>query len=79
MTADELAHLFNTEFGLHDQWPRSYKVDGDTYANVCQRIFEYAIKTGPYREITIFIGPNNGIIFKNVELILTHERPKLDN
>ena len=72
MTADELRSKFNNEFGLGD-WPEKYEVDAETYANVCQWIFRHkAIELLPTSRITVVdisLGPNHGILFKNVELI----------
>lgn len=83
MTTDELRRKFNSKFGL-DEWPNSYEVDAETYANVCQSIFkykvEYGIDTFPVtyntvdgikgHYINLGLGPNNGIMFKDIELIL---------
>jgi ribosomal protein L37AE/L43A len=72
MKAEELLGIFNTKFGL-DGWPKSYEVDAETYGNVCQFIFEYsANKSNSSDEGVIWtevaLGPNDGIMFKNVEL-----------
>lgn len=77
MTTQQLREKFNNEFGLNE-WPLIYEVDHETYANVCQSIFEYenllvTLIDKHLREIEIIkiaIGPNNGIMFKNIELIL---------
>lgn len=74
MTAQELKNKLDNEFGFN-KWPDTYEVDADTYANCCQfafdnpRIFQ---GYGPnYVSITIALGRlHNGIMFKNVELIL---------
>ncbi len=75
MTTQELRKYFNDTFGLED-WPKSFEVDKQTYANCCQEIFNWhvehgnmAIDTRGYQFIRITLGPNNGILFKNVELI----------
>ena len=70
MTSNELRSAFNETYGL-GEWPKSVIVDHETYANVCQDVFNYKIEgdnTKLYAEIDL--GPNNGIMFKNVELIL---------
>jgi len=74
MTANELIQFFNDRFIL-GEWPDKYEVDCLTYANVCQAVFEhesteliYFSKKGSQVKITL--GPNHGIMFKNVELIL---------
>ena len=83
MTTSELRRLFNNEFGLQE-WPLTYEVDHETYANVCQSIFEHqtesnslywsSIEDGEKKPdihvIGVSIGLANGIMFKNVELIL---------
>lgn len=80
MTANELRIKFNNEFGL-GEWPKSYEVDHETYANCCQDLFnwlynnyEYNVyhidKDQVFKSCEITIGPNNGLMFKNVELIL---------
>jgi hypothetical protein len=83
MTTDELHKLFNEEFGLNS-WPITYEVDHETYANVCQSIFIHNAKDAKLfwdnienrkaksdlKAISILIGEHNGIMFKNVELIL---------
>jgi hypothetical protein len=83
MTANELRDKFNKEFGLNE-WPKKYEVDADTYANICNFIISEYLKDKlqviinmqgyiPGKDIVvamILIGPNKGIMFKNVELIL---------
>jgi hypothetical protein len=73
MTFNELRRKFNNEFAL-GEWPTTYELDAKTYANVCQYIFDNKgetsfIEIGKDKLIEIAIGPNNGIMFKNVELI----------
>lgn len=81
MTAAELRRLFNNEFGL-GSWPKTYEVDHETYANVCQAFFSWAIKNENDELvwiedgkvlIKVALGPNFGIMFKNVELILAND------
>lgn len=67
MTANQLRDKFANEFAF-GQWPGQYHVDADTYANVCQEIFnQREIKFGVVR---IALGINRGVMFRNVELIL---------
>ena len=78
MTTPELIHKFYTSFGS-DPWPSTYEVDAETYANVCQTVFAYGARHQPIAEnecllIKIPIGPNMGILLKNVELILTNQK-----
>lgn len=79
MTVQELTKLFNQSFGdrLDKPWPKTYDVDHETYANVCQSLFEWKAERvfvnnikDDMKWIEISIGANNGIMFKNVELIL---------
>jgi hypothetical protein len=83
MTTEELRIKFNNEFGL-GKWPETYEVDTETYANICQSIFEHQAKTvnmywdviedgeqkPDIKTVAISLGRSNGIMFKNVELIL---------
>ena len=84
MTAEELRDHFNNNFNINE-WPSKYEVDHETYANVCQFMFEHKSKiSGMYWDtvengvqkantevIAIVIGTNNkGILFKGVELVL---------
>lgn len=81
MTFDELSHYFNEKFGL-DGWPKTFEVDYETYANVCQFTFTYNVNRGGlitsteyYNIIQIAIGPyRDGIMCKGVELILKDGR-----
>lgn len=79
MTANELIKKFNDEFRLNP-WPKIYEVDAETYGNCIQAIIEnkfgigdyYKLgnyELGLYKEFRIQCGPNNGIYFRNVELI----------
>lgn len=78
MNAEELRHKLEDEFGLNS-WPQQYKVDAETYAKVCQSIFSNSsIKSeGDIYDhirgivkVKIALGPHDGIMFKNIELIL---------
>lgn len=79
MTAQELRAKFNDTFGLN-AWPKTYNVDAETYANVCQLVFTNCPVRYQWDEdteaITISIGPHKGIMFKNVELLLVKEATK---
>ena len=71
MTTEELRIKFNNEFGL-GKWPKIYEVDAETYGNVCNDIINHLVyRYELYRDVTIQIGPNNGIMFKNAELVLS--------
>lgn len=79
MTAIELMRKFNTEFGMNE-WPVTYEVDADTYANCCQYVFSWSYEnnireifrhgSGDLAMVRIGIGEHKGLMFKNVELIL---------
>lgn len=73
MTAEQLRNHFNREFE-NKEWPTTYEVSPFTYADVCDYIFKnidsMMANDGNVFFIELAIGPNNGIIFKNVELIL---------
>lgn len=71
MTRDELYKVLNVTYGLAP-WPASIEVDADTYANVIQSYFDIFDVPGFKCEklIHICLGPSNGVMFKNVELIL---------
>ncbi len=74
MTAQDLMNQFNDEFGL-GEWPDTYNVDHETYANCCQFIFESLVnELGRYSSFNRYIISldikNNGLMLKNVELIL---------
>ena len=80
MTATELIRHLNEAYGISKPFPDHLEVDAETYANVCQHVFDshhYAAvdKTGK-KSIEIQIGNNNGILVKGVELILrsSHDR-----
>lgn len=78
MTAEELHSHFNRVYGMEYQWPKTYEVDAVTYGNCCQYIFNWANEhnfidsIGPdYKRLNIAMGKvANGLMFKNVELIL---------
>lgn len=68
MTTQELVQHLNTTFAFNP-WPKTYTVDADTYANVCHTIFNNSY----IHPVAVSIGPNGGIMFKNVELILNNK------
>lgn len=75
MNAHELMSYFNDNYGIDKPFPKEYYVDHETYANVCDFLFkrkrddEYERIKDIWR-ITISVGPNSGVYFKNVELRL---------
>lgn len=74
MTASELATELSDKFGM-SKWPDHYEVDAETYANVCQHVFDGLVVDGNFgtfkRVKGLSLGQNNGIMFKNVEIILS--------
>lgn len=73
MTATELRNHFSDTYGLNNEWPKTFDVDHETYANVCQFLFKYLAEYWP-GAVHVSIGPNYGVMFKNVELILVEKR-----
>jgi hypothetical protein len=73
MTTDELTGFLNKTFGAEKDWPKLLAVREDTYGCVCQTVFEklaFKYRQNPgQKSIEVRLGPNNGIMFKNVELI----------
>ena len=69
MTADKLRMEFNEKFALGN-WPEKVLVNAETYANVCQYIFDHIACRVDDEYYEIALGPNRGLMFKNVELIL---------
>ena len=73
---DELIQYFNNAYGPGKEWPKQFEVSPLLYANVCQATFNYLVEKEAVISheginlISIAIGPNNGIMFKNVELIM---------
>jgi hypothetical protein len=91
MTAAELKHYFNTEYGISKQWPATFEVDHETYANVCQEVFSREFESDVYlfwdntvngekkssfKFLSVAIGENKGIMFNFVELILKAKNEK---
>lgn len=71
MTAEELITHFNRVYGMSNPWPTTYEVDPITYAHCCQKIFDHIKPTKDVMGGTLIqLGPNKGLMFKNVELIL---------
>lgn len=72
MTAMQLSNKLCKEYDIHNphKWPRTYVVDYRTYANVCQNYFHYSHTIGEPRFVSVALGPNGGILFHSVELIM---------
>ena len=76
-TVEELRNYFNTAYGIEANWPDKFEVSPLLYARVCQATFDYLISKEAVmnikenvRVVSIAIGPNGGIWFKNVELVM---------
>lgn len=69
MTAEQLIEKFNNDFGINP-WPKTYGVDEATYASCCQYVFDMASEFMVNGATKISLGPSNGLLFKNVELIV---------
>jgi len=76
MKSHELLKIFNDSYALSKLWPKSFEVDAETYANCCNAVFDWtsksttAVQISQNQYIRVCIGPNKGLMFKNVELIL---------
>jgi hypothetical protein len=77
VTANDLRTYLNG-ISKSIEYPIILEVDAETYADVCQEIFNWHVGNhlvilvpGTGCELThLALGQNNGIMFKNVELIL---------
>jgi hypothetical protein len=76
MTTNELKEKFVRNYGFKHPWPPSYGVDADTYACVCQAIFDRQVILGTPSFVHVAVGPHGGIMFQSVELLLVrnHEQ-----
>ncbi len=84
MTVQELRKSLEDQYGLHTKWPDRLLVDADTYANVCDFVFNRAVENndpergvncnmrvgGYYIIDNLGLGPHRGIMFKDVEISL---------
>lgn len=83
-TPEDLIRYFNSTFEF-DKWPKEFKVSPSLYGKVCQYIFnindnelfwgvDWGVDSGKESSTiiakTILLGPNKGVMFKNVELII---------
>lgn len=71
MTPNQLSNQILIEHDTTKAWPRTWEVDCETYANVCQNYFDRLRVIGQPQFISLALGPNGGILFNSVELILT--------
>lgn len=66
---NEYGNLHGLEYSL----PNPIYVDHITFANICQELFNWLDKIrykDGNQEVIFILGPNNGIMFKGIELIL---------
>lgn len=73
MTAGELRNKMNTDYGV-GEWPKTLEVDPETYANACQAIFHSKEFMMDSLYIQVALGEHKGIMFRNVELLLTRTK-----
>ncbi len=84
---DELRQYFHNAYGMETEWPKTFEVSAELYGRACQFVFDQqdltkelywdVVKDGKPQEWLIMknisLGPNRGIMFKNVELIIKKE------
>ncbi len=70
MTTKELSDKFNDDYGHNSPWPKEYKIDLETYKNILLLVFNARLPFQVNGRVTILIGFNDGLMFKNVELLL---------
>lgn len=71
MTTQEFRIKLHSEFG-DKPYPATYPVDAATYGHICNSILKWnkeLCKDGIV--ITLDLGPNGGILYKGIELVLT--------
>jgi len=80
MTAQELRHKLYTEYTAN-AFPKTLEVDKETYDNALDAILQNRLQDEWLESgfIVIYIGPNKGIMFKGVELILKNSEIKNDS
>ena len=81
MTAEELIEKFNSSFGMRE-WPKAFLVDMETYGNCCQFVFNRLNEATDYLGQSFYylaLGPNKGLMFKNVELIIKKASSETQN
>jgi hypothetical protein len=74
MTPIQLSNQILVEHDNTKVWPRTWEVDHETYANVCQHFFDTFHMREQPGFISIALGPNGGILYHSVELILKVNR-----
>lgn len=71
MNHDELLNHLHDTYGIQN-WPSTLEVDAETYGNICDWLFKklHILQQDSYGVIHLLLGPNQGIMFKHIELIL---------
>lgn len=74
---EELLNYFHLAYGIEANWPDKFEVSPLLYARVCEATFKYLLDKEAVmhlkdnvRVVSIALGPNGGIWFKNVELVM---------
>ena len=72
MFPNELRTKLAMEYGNKGlPYPNKMEVDAHTYATVCDLLFKtHFVDFDGYPTVHIALGPNKGVMFKSVELIL---------
>lgn len=75
---EELISYLNNTYGMEKKWPDQFEVSAELYGRVCHMLIKKAREDrdlyfnweGFRNTVAIDIGPNDGVMFKNVELII---------
>ncbi len=65
-------YLYNA-YGPEKEWPKTFEVSHELYEAVEQVILDWIERVDhdyPFELHTIKFGPNGGIMFKNIELLI---------
>ena len=84
---EELREYFNNAYGLEKEWPKTFEVSAELYGRCCQAVFDKEGDKELYWDVvldgeskpwiimkSISLGPNRGLMFKNVELLIKKEK-----
>lgn len=79
MTVEELVNYFNKNYGdKFLQYPDSLEIDVETYGHVCFKLIS-TLENSLDGNVLLYTGPQGGIMFKGVELILRYENDRHSN
>lgn len=73
MTAEEFIQKCNIEFGLSNSWPKFYRVDLETYKNICLFLIQHTKNKDRHRlgwTVHIEVGLLGGVMFRGMEILL---------